>query len=141
VARFFWDTNHYIYLFEGNPLFQAATVQLRQRMILQRDELLTSALTLGEIQVKALNEGRFEIAEDLKRRVLASSQIVPFDAAAGDAFAVIRSTTKVKGADAVHVACAMIADVDFFITNDKDLQKLSLPGIGRIISAQRLTEA
>ena len=136
MARFFWDTNHYIYLFEGHPVFQSAVVRLRQRMLLQHDELLTSALALGEIQVKALNEAHPELAEDLKRRVLASSQIVSFDAMAGDAFAHIRATTNVKGADAVHLACAMTTGVDFFITNDTDLHKLLMPGIGRITSAQ-----
>jgi predicted nucleic acid-binding protein len=139
VARFFWDTNHYIYLFEGSSLFGSAVIGLRQRMLLQRDELLTSALTLGEIQVKALNQARLEMAEDLKHRVLASSQIVPFDTSAGDAFAFIRSTTNIKGADAIHLACAMTANVDFFITNDNDLHKLKLPGIGLITSAKRLS--
>jgi predicted nucleic acid-binding protein len=110
-------------------------------MLLRSDELLTSALTLGEIQVKALNQGLPELAQDLKRRVLATSRIIPFDTVAGDAFAYLRSTTNVKGADAVHLACAMATSVDFFITNDNDLQKLSVPGIGRIISAHRLPTA
>jgi predicted nucleic acid-binding protein len=136
VARFFWDTNHYIYLFEGNPLFEEAVVSLRQRILLRRDELLTSALTLGEIQVKALNESKPELAQDLRRRVVESSRILAFDAACGDAFAHVRSTTKVKGPDAIQLACAMTVGVDFFVTNDKDLQKLQLPGIQRIASAQ-----
>ena len=136
MARFFWDTNHHIYLFEGNALFGPAVVKLRQLMILQGDELLTSAMTLGEIQVKALNESRPDLAADLKRRVLATSQIVPFDTRAGDAFAHLRTTTNVKGADAVHLACAMTAGVDFFITNDTNLHPLKLPGIGQIVSAQ-----
>jgi predicted nucleic acid-binding protein len=139
VARFFWDTNHYIYLLEGHPLFQPAVVRLRQRMLLQKDDLITSALTLGEIQVKALNESRPQDAADLKRRVVGSSQIVTFDAATADAFAYILSTTKIKGADAIQLACAMTAGVDFFITNDMQLQKLRLTGIGQITSAQFLS--
>jgi len=138
VARFFWDTNHYIYLLEGDPLFQPAVVRLRQRMLLQKDNLITSALTLGEIQVKALNEGRPQDAADLKRRVTDSSRIVPFDAATADAFAYIRSETKIKGADAIQLACAMTAGVDFFVTNGTQLQKLRLPGIGQITSAQNI---
>ncbi len=113
-------------------------MRLRQRMILQGDELLTSALTLGEIQVKALNESRPDLAAELKRRVVATSQIVSFDAPAGDAFAHLRTTTNVKGADAVHLACAMTVGVDFFITNDTDLQPLKIPGIGQITSAELL---
>jgi hypothetical protein len=33
----------------------------------------------------------------------------------------------------------MTANVDFFITNDNDLHKLKLPGIGLITSAKRLS--
>ena len=138
MARFFWDTNHYIYLFEGDPILQPAIVRLRQRMLQQGDELLTSALTLGEIQVKALNNARPQDAADIKRRVIGVSQIVHLDEAAGDAFAHVRTTTRIKGADAVQLACAMAAGVDYFITNDTDLQKLSLPGINQITSAQRI---
>ncbi len=138
MARFFWDTNHYIYLLEGDPIFQPSVVRLRQRMLLQKDDLLTSALTLGEIQVKAINEARPQDAADLKRRVVGSSQIVTFDATTADAFAYIRSVTKIKGADAIQLACAMTAGVDFFITNDIQLQKLRIPGIGQITSAQLL---
>ncbi len=138
MARFFWDTNHYIYLLEGDPIFQPSVVRLRQRMLLQKDDLITSALTLGEIQVKALNESRSQDAADLKKRVIGSSQIVPFDIATADAFAFIRSATKVKGADAIQLACAMTSGVDFFITNDTNLHKLRLPGIGQITSAQHV---
>jgi predicted nucleic acid-binding protein len=79
------------------------------------------------------------VAFDLKRRVTTTSQIISFGATAGDAFAHLRANTNVKGADAVHLACAMTAGVDFFITNDTELQKLQLPGIGQITSAQLLT--
>ena len=114
-------------------------MKLRQRMILGGDELLTSAMTLGEIQVKSLKESRPELAAELKSRVLESSQIVSFDASAGYAFAFLRAATNVKGADAVHLACAMTAGVDFFIINDTDLHPLKLPGIARVTSAQVVT--
>ncbi len=93
-------------------------------------------MTLGEIQVKALNESRPDLAAELKRRVLATSEIVPLDRSAADAFAYLRTTTNAKVADAVHLACAMTAGVDFFITNDIDLHPLKIPGIGKITSAQ-----
>lgn len=136
MARYFWDTNHYIYLFEDDPIFQPAVMRLRQRMLLHRDDLLTSAMTLGEIQVKGLKNEQPQLAATFRQRVLATSQIVNFDAATADAFAYIRSATKIKGADAIQLACAMTAGVDFFITNDLQLQKLRLPGIGQITSAQ-----
>jgi len=138
VARYFWDTNHYIYLFENDPIFQPAVMRLRQRMLLDRDELLTSAMTLGEIQVKCLKNTQPHLAATFRQRVLATSRIVNFDEATADAFAYIRSATKIKGADAIQLACAMTAGIDFFITNHIQLQTLRLPGIGQITSAQLL---
>lgn len=140
MQRFFWDTNHYIYLFEANPLFYPAAAALRRQMLIERHELFTSALTLGEIQVKALRLGNHVLAADLKGRVQASSRIVPFDTSASDAFAYIRSSTGVRGADALHLACAMAVGVDWFITNDMELHNLQLPGIGAITSATLLQQ-
>ena len=138
VQRFFWDTNQYIYLFEANPAFYPAVAALRRQMILAKHELFTSALILGEIQVKALAAGNHALAADLKRRVQQSSQVLAFDEAASDAFAYIRSATGIKGADALNLSCAMAAGVDWFVTNDIDLHKVRLPGIGAITSASLL---
>ena len=54
MSRIFWDTNLFIYFFEGNSEFSVATRRLRQNMVDRGDQLLTSALTLGEILVKLL---------------------------------------------------------------------------------------
>jgi len=54
MSRIFWDTNLFIYFFEGNSEFSVATRRLRQNMVDRGDQLLTSALTLGEILVKPL---------------------------------------------------------------------------------------
>lgn len=51
MSRIFWDTNLFIYLFEKNLQFYSPTAALRKRMIERKDELMTSAMTLGEIQV------------------------------------------------------------------------------------------
>ena len=138
MQRFFWDTNQYIYLFEANPVFYPAVAALRKQMILEKDELLTSALTLGEIQVKALTVGNHVLAADLKRRIQQSSRIIAFDEAASDPFAYIRSATSIKGADALNLSCAMAAGVDWFVTNDLTLHKVRLPGIGAVTSAPLL---
>ena len=53
MSRIFWDTNLFIYLFEKNIQFYSPTAALRKRMIERKDELMTSAMTLGEIQVTA----------------------------------------------------------------------------------------
>jgi hypothetical protein len=49
MARVFWDTNLFIYLFEENAEWSPRVTELRRRMLERRDELLTSYLTVGEI--------------------------------------------------------------------------------------------
>lgn len=57
MARIFWDTNLFIYLFEHNPEWSPRVVQLRQRMLERGDELLTSYLTVGEALTKPKEAG------------------------------------------------------------------------------------
>jgi predicted nucleic acid-binding protein len=52
MSRIFWDTNLFVYLFEENPEFSRAVADLKRRMVERGDDLVTSAMTLGEVQVK-----------------------------------------------------------------------------------------
>ncbi len=55
LAKVFWDTNLFIYLFERHPVFAERVEQLRRRMLSRADQLCTSALTVGEILVEPLS--------------------------------------------------------------------------------------
>ena len=44
-------------------------------------------------------------------------------------FSNLRSVHKIKTADSIHLASAGAAGVDLFLTGDKDLTKLHVPGI------------
>ena len=65
MSRIFWDTNLFVYLLEDKGELTERVVSLRERMIERRDELLTSALTLGEIFVKPLEAGDEILARHL----------------------------------------------------------------------------
>ena len=56
MTRVFWDTNLFVYLLEGGEL-AARVKQVRTRMLERGDQLMTSALTLGELLVKPLEKG------------------------------------------------------------------------------------
>jgi predicted nucleic acid-binding protein len=58
---------------------------------------------------------------------------LPFDAGAVEPFSKLRSKQKVKIADAIHLACAASAGIDLFLTGDKQLTKLDVPGIQFIV--------
>ena len=48
MARIFWDTNLFIYLFEHNAEWSTRVIEFRQRMVVRGDELLTSHLDFSE---------------------------------------------------------------------------------------------
>ena len=52
MSRIFWDTNLFIYLLEDRGERARQVTALREWMMERRDELLTSAITLGEVLVK-----------------------------------------------------------------------------------------
>jgi predicted nucleic acid-binding protein len=54
---------------------------------------------------------------------------LPFDEGAVAPFSRLRAKDKVKIADAIHLACAASAGIDLFLTGDKQLARLDIPGI------------
>ena len=56
MSKIFWDTNLFVYLVEGGAETDRVAT-LRRRMLKRGDELLTSALTLGELLVKPAEKG------------------------------------------------------------------------------------
>ena len=62
MAKIFWDTSLFIYLFEEHPAFGDQVAQIRRRMLARGDRLFTSALTLGEILVEPVARGNGPLA-------------------------------------------------------------------------------
>ena len=129
MSRIFWDTNLFIYLLEDKGERTERVVSLRKRMIERQDQLLTSALTLGEILAKPLQAGDGELMRLYESTITASAAVLPFDQAASAAFASVRQNPSIHPADAIQLACASVAGVDMFITNDQRLSRYVVPGI------------
>jgi uncharacterized protein len=99
---------------------------MRQR----KDKLLTSAFTLGEILAGSYRRGKAD--EGLKIRQLFESfevELIPFSAETAERYGQIRGASRVTPADAIHLASAAHAGVDLFLTNDRELRDLVIPGI------------
>ena len=108
-------------------------------MVERRDQLLTSALTLGEILVKPLEEGDDALAQLYEKAITASATVLPFDAAAASRFAAVRRDRAIGPPDAIQLACASVAGVDMFITNDQRLSRKVVPGVHFIQSLRTAT--
>ncbi len=129
MSRIFWDTNLFVYLLEDKGQLTERVVLLRQRMIERGDELLTSALTVGELLVKPMEAGDAESVRSYEQAIASNALVLPFDAMVGKTFAAIRRDRSIRAPDAIQLACASVARVDMFITNDQRLSRKVVPGI------------
>jgi predicted nucleic acid-binding protein len=139
MARVFWDTNLFIYLFEKNAEWSLRVIELRRRMLTRGDELLTSYLTVGEVITKP---------KQLKNAMLERSylnffsggsvELVGFSLDAAQRYGDIRSRERIRPADAIQLACASAARTDLFVTNDNRLSGLVLSGVTFVTGIDRV---
>ena len=139
MARVFWDTNLFIYLFEHNPKWSPRVIELRQRMVARRDQLLTSYLTVGEALTKPREAGNAILEKSyLHFFVNGPIELIPFEIEAAKRYAEIRSGERIRPADAIQLACSAAAGTDLFVTNDSRLSTMTVPGITFITGIERI---
>lgn len=136
MRRIYWDTMVFAYLFEGNPKYANRVAEIYTRMQKRADVLCVSPLVFAEVLTGPT------ITQDLDgQKVITdffhSSEVavLSFSMEAAPVFARLRAVG-VRSADAMHIATATVGKVDLFITNDKGLTKLSLPGLPFIASLE-----
>jgi uncharacterized protein len=130
VSLVYWDTMLFIYWLEAHPQHGKKVEQIHERMSQRGDQLCTSMFTVGEILTGAYKTGRTKEAGQI--RAFLDSPVVrllPFTMEAADRYAKIRAQHNISPADAIHLACASIAQVDVYLTNDQRLKKLMIQGI------------
>lgn len=138
MSRIFWDSILFIYFFEGSNELSLATKRPRQSMVDRGDQLLTSALTLGEILVKPLERGDTQRCREYESVLNQTAVLVSFDHRTARRYAVIRSNRSIKAPDAIQLACAGEAGVDLFVTNDHRLQGKQVEGVQFIVSLDQV---
>jgi predicted nucleic acid-binding protein len=138
MSKIFFDTNVFIYLFEDYEPFSSMVDATWRRMVQRRDQLVTSAMTLGELLVKPTKLGQASLIEQYDRAIRSRAQVLNFDASVAWRYATLRATHNIRNADAIQLACAAHFGVDIFITNDKHLHKLDVPGIGFIAPLEKV---
>jgi predicted nucleic acid-binding protein len=120
----------FVYLVEKHPEHAARVRQVLAAMDRRHDSLCTSVFTLGEILTGPYKRGATELAAQV-REILRPPRVelLPLTARTSDIYARIRAENRVSPADAIHMACAAEAGVNLFLTNDRRLTGLIVPGI------------
>ena len=130
MSRVFWDTMMFVYLLEGHPEFSNRVEELLNRSRRRQDALLTSHLALGELMAgsERFNQPlKFSGVQKTLKEI--GFSFLAFDEGAVKPFSVLRGRKKLGTADSIHLACAASAGIDLFLTGDKELHKLIVPGI------------
>ena len=130
MSRIYWDSMLFIYWLDDNPLFAKRVAAIHTRMRERKDELITSAVTLGEVLAGAYRKASASRVDEIRTALLSLlSEVVPFTVETADHYARIRGSTNIASPDAIHLACAATAKTDLFLTNDKSLLGKIIPGI------------
>ena len=130
MSRIFWDSMLFIYLLEDHPTFSPRARQFLGRARRRKDSLFTSYLALGEVMAGAEKSPQPQKAIAVREIVREMGFIcLPFNEGAVAPFSRLRSRERLKIADSIHLACAASAGMDLFLTGDKQLAKLDVPGI------------
>lgn len=131
MSRVYWDSMLFIYLIEGNQNFAPRVRSIYEAMEKRGDVLCTSVFTLGEVLTGPRKLGATGVVNKIRDFFLTGNKVelLPFKIETADRYSDIRASLSVKSADAIHLASAADFGVELFLTHDKSLHKLTIPGI------------
>ncbi len=122
--RVYFDTNIFIYIFEGSPEYQDIVMPLIALAESDDIAIFANEITLGELLVSPFKNQQKEIADTYIQALNnpdfvtlgSTTQHIHIEAAR------IRATYGMKYPDAVHIASAIDSACDVFLTNDRKIK-------------------
>jgi predicted nucleic acid-binding protein len=120
------DTPIFIYHLEANPAYLPVTQAIFSRVASGQQQAVTSVITPMELNVRPLQLGREDIARKYEALLVnyPHLQIVDIDRAIVRQAARLRVSHRLRPADALQVAAALLHGAQVFITNDRQLTRL-----------------
>jgi predicted nucleic acid-binding protein len=107
-------------------------------MLGRGDQLITSAMTVGEILVKPRERQDLDLCKEYERAITATALVLPFDLHAARRFSELRLNRTLRAPDAIQLSCAATVDTDLFVTNDSRLSGIRIDGVQFIVSLDRI---
>ncbi len=120
------DTGPLIYYIEEHPTFLRKIRPFFEAAERNEFRIVTSFVTLIEVLVNPLREGRPELAEEYRNVLLQSPALtaIPVDEGIAEEAARLRARHSLRTPDAIQVATAIRSGASWFLTNDTELAKL-----------------
>ncbi len=130
MSRVYWDSMLFVYWVENHPDYAARVDHIFQSILLRGDQLCASYLCMGEVLTGTLRHKHATLSAKVRQLFDSGGiEVLPFDRKAAELFAQLRARENVSPADAIHLSCAGAAGVDLFLTHDRKMHKLRIPGI------------
>jgi hypothetical protein len=105
-------------------------------MLTRGDRFLTSALTVGEVLVKPIEQGASDICQRYKKAITSTAIVAPFDLKAATIYAGVRQDRALRAPDAMQLSCAASTGVDPLVTNEarqgRHVSGIQLIAAGRV---------
>jgi len=118
------DTNVLIYYIEEHPIFLKKIEPLIDKIVQGKATGITSYVTLLELLVKPLREGRLDLVDQYRAILTGQLEMVPIDEAVSVKAAQLRAKYGFRTPDAIQLASVIQKKGDVFITNDRGLKNV-----------------
>jgi predicted nucleic acid-binding protein len=126
--RVFLDANVFIYYLQEHPRFAPCIEPVFDLIASGKIEAVASVLTLLEILVRPLREGRLDLADQYAAMLAGSDhlQLLPVNAEIARRGSEIRASSRsVRTPDAIQIATADVANARVFLTNDRGIRAVA----------------
>jgi len=125
------DTAPLIYFIEKHPIFHLRVRPFFQAMQRGDFKVVTSTLTITEVQVYPVRHNNAKLATMYREVLLHADHLQTFPVThdIAETAARLRVTHKLRTPDAIQVATAIVTGADFFLTNDARLSAVLNPTV------------
>lgn len=127
VSRLYIETAPLIYYVEAHPDYIARMDTIIDAVENQPIRAFSSVITLTEVLTQPLKTGN-RILEQEYRDILVNSggyQLIPTSVRVAESAADLRARYNLRTPDALHIASAILARCDAFLTNDSGIRRVS----------------
>ena len=122
--RLYLDANPIVYSIEGVPDFRLAALGWIERAEAADGAVITSRLSRLECRVKPLRDGNLDLLELFEGFFAREGlELVEVTAEVIEAATQLRATHNFRAPDAIHLASALVAKADVFLTGDRNLAR------------------
>jgi predicted nucleic acid-binding protein len=118
------DTNVFIYYIEEHPVLMEKVEFIINKIEDGKAIGITSYVTLLELLVKPIREGRFDLVDQYRTILSGKLEMVPLDEMVSIKAAELRAKYGLRTPDAIQLASVIYKKGDVFVTNDIGLKRV-----------------